>query len=64
MDYGNFATRQKRTLIKDLTGNLRAAQKIAELLASGEVVTRYNTKRLIDVSIIIGEDCPFTDDTK
>jgi LCP family protein required for cell wall assembly len=57
MDYGNFATRQKKTLIKDMTGNLRAAQKIADTLACGEVVTRYDAKRLIDVSVILGEDC-------
>jgi LCP family protein required for cell wall assembly len=57
MDYGNFATRQKKTLIKDLTGNLRAAQKISECLDCGEVVTRYDAKRLIDVSVILGEDC-------
>jgi LCP family protein required for cell wall assembly len=62
MDYGNFATRQKKTLIKDLTGNLRAAQKISDCLACGEVVTRYDAKRLIDVSVILGEDCPVQED--
>ncbi len=62
MDYGNFATRQKKTLIKDLTGNLRAAQKISDCLACGEVVTRYDAKRLIDVSVILGEDCPALED--
>ena len=57
IDWGNFSTRQKKTLIKDLTGDLRSAQRISEILKCGEVVTRYDEKRLIDISVILGEDC-------
>ena len=49
--------RQKKTLIKDLTGDLRSAQKVSDIISCGEVVTRYDAKRLIDLSIILGEDC-------
>ncbi|MCB4791995.1 MAG: LCP family protein [Elusimicrobia bacterium] len=57
IDWGNFTTRQKKTLIKDLTGDLRGAQRISEILNCGEVITRYDEKRLIDISVILGEDC-------
>lgn len=64
MDYGTFSVRQKKTLIKDLTGDLRAAQKISDIISCGEVITRYDTKRFVDISIILGEDCVLQDDDK
>jgi hypothetical protein len=57
IDYGNFSTRQKKSLIKDLTGDLRSAQTISDILSCGEVITRYDEKRLVDISVILGEDC-------
>jgi len=57
INYGTYGATQKKTLIKDLTGDLRAAQKIAEILSCGEVVTRYDDKRFIDISVTLGEDC-------
>ncbi|OGS19516.1 MAG: hypothetical protein A2219_08480 [Elusimicrobia bacterium RIFOXYA2_FULL_50_26] len=57
IEWGTFSVRQKKTLIKDLTGDLRSAQKISDIISCGEVVTRYDAKRLIDLSIILGEDC-------
>ncbi|MBN1823456.1 MAG: LCP family protein [Endomicrobiales bacterium] len=57
IQYGTFQVRQKKSLIKDLTGDLRSAQKISELLECGEVITRYDEKRFIDISVILGEDC-------
>jgi len=57
INYGTFSTRQKKTLIKDLTGDLRGAQKIAEIISCGEVVTRFDEKRYMDVSVTLGEDC-------
>lgn len=57
IDWGNFAVRQKKTLIKDLTGDLRSAQKLSDIISCGEVITRYDTKRLVDISVILGEDC-------
>jgi LCP family protein required for cell wall assembly len=63
IDWGTFSVRQKKTLIKDLTGDLRSAQRIADILACGEVVTRYDAKRFIDISVTLGEDC-IIDDTQ
>jgi len=57
IEWGTFSVRQKKTLIKDLTGDLRSAQKVSDIISCGEVVTRYDAKRLIDLSIILGEDC-------
>jgi len=57
INYGTYATTQKKTLIKDLTGDLRSAQRIAEILSCGEVITRYDAKRFIDISVTLGEDC-------
>ena len=62
INYGNYAARQKKTLIKDLTGDLRGAQKIADILSCGEVVTRYDAKRYIDISVTLGEDYNFKQD--
>lgn len=56
-NYGTYAASQKKTLIKDLTGDLRSAQKIAEIISCGEVVTRYDAKRFVDISVTLGEDC-------
>ncbi|MHB9154970.1 MAG: LCP family protein [Endomicrobiales bacterium] len=64
IDYGTFTVRQKKTLIKDLTGDLRSAQKISEIISCGEVVTRYDAKRFVDISVILGEDCSVGDDPK
>ncbi len=46
INYGTYATRQKKTLIKDLTGDLRSAQRIADILSCGEVVTRLRQQTL------------------
>lgn len=62
ISYGTFSTRQKKTLIKDLTGDLRSAQKIAEIISCGEVVTRFDEKRYMDISVTLGEDCNIKDD--
>jgi len=56
-DWGNYSTIQKKTVIKDLTDNLRAAQKISEIIQCGEVIERYDNKRFADISIEVGEDC-------
>lgn len=57
ISYGTFSTRQKKTLIKDLTGDLRSAQRISDIISCGEVVTRYDDKRYVDISVTLGEDC-------
>jgi len=64
INYGTFSTRQKKTLIKDLTGDLRSAQKISEIISCGEVITRYDDKRYVDISVTLGEDCSIKNDQK
>lgn len=56
-DWGTFSTRQKKTVVTDLTDSLRAAQKICEVIGCGEVIERYNNRRFVDISVILGEDC-------
>jgi hypothetical protein len=68
--YGNFSTRQQRTLVIDRSGRLRAAQAVADVMQAGfpagqgatvEVVSRINPSRQVDVSVILGEDYPLSD---
>lgn len=56
-DWGTYSIRQKKTVITDLTDNMRAANKIAEILACGDVITRYDYKHFADIKITLGEDC-------
>jgi LCP family protein required for cell wall assembly len=57
VEWGTISVNQKKSIIKDLTGNLRPAQRIADILQCGEVITRYDARRLVDISVILGEDC-------
>lgn len=56
--FGNFSTRQQRTLVIDRSGRLRPAQSVAQVLHSvnPEVVSRLEPARQVDVSVIIGND--------
>ena len=62
VEWGTLSVSQKKTLIKDLTGDLRSAQRISDIISCGEVVTRYDGKRFVDISVILGEDCEVADD--
>jgi hypothetical protein len=61
--FGNFATRQQRTLVIDRSGHLRPAQAVAEALraTSPEVVSRIDLSKQVDVSVILGNDASPTD---
>jgi polyisoprenyl-teichoic acid--peptidoglycan teichoic acid transferase len=56
--FGNFATRQQRTLVIDRSGQLRPAQAVADALRGvhPEVVSRVDLTRQVDVSVILGND--------
>lgn len=58
--YGNYSTRQHRTLVIDRTGNIWTAHTVARLLqaSDAEVVTRVDPARLVDVSVILGDGYP------
>lgn len=62
--YGTLAIQQRKTLIKDLTGDLGAAQRVVDIISCGEVVTRYEARRLFDISVTLGEDCTIADTKK
>jgi LCP family protein required for cell wall assembly len=56
---GDFSTRQSQTLIVDRSGDIRAAQAVAEALregGAGEVVSRPEPSLHVDVSVILGND--------
>ncbi|OGS21590.1 MAG: hypothetical protein A2252_12425 [Elusimicrobia bacterium RIFOXYA2_FULL_39_19] len=56
IDYKNTQTKSVKTIVVDRTGNLKTAQNIANLLNTEEIFTRYDSKRLVDISVYIGED--------
>ena len=56
---GDFSTRQNQTLVVDRSGNIRAAQAVAEALkddVNAEVVSRPEPALHVDVSVILGND--------
>ena len=56
---GDFSTRQSQTLIVDRSGDIRAAEAVAEALregGGGEVVSRPEPSLHVDVSVILGND--------
>jgi len=56
---GDFSSRQNQTLIVDRSGDVRAAQAVADALkdgAVGEVVSRPEPSLHVDVSVILGND--------
>ncbi|MFC1501183.1 LCP family protein [Elusimicrobiota bacterium] len=57
VEWGNFSVIQNKTLVKDLSGDLRTAQELADFLNCGEIITRFDSNRFADVSIILGKDC-------
>jgi len=63
VQFGNFATRQQRTLVIDRSGRLRPAQDVADVLRmiNPEVVSRVDLGRQVDVSVILGNDAVAVD---
>jgi LCP family protein required for cell wall assembly len=55
-DWGNYAARIKKSQVIDRVGNLSAAQKIAKILDIHEVITRYDSKLMVDLTVVLGED--------
>lgn len=56
--FGNASERRK-TIIYDRLGSIETARKVADLLGcpQAEPVTQVNTKKLVDVTVVLGEDC-------
>jgi len=57
VEWGTYSVRQKKTLIEDFSGDSKNAQNLAKIISCGEIVTKYDAKRYIDISVILGEDC-------
>lgn len=54
--WGNFGTYRNHTTIIDRTGNLKIAYRVAKLVGSNLVDTEIDKNRLVDISVVIGED--------
>lgn len=56
--WGNYLSRQQKTLVRDHKGESEQARTIANLLqpSGAKVFTRLETNPLVDIEIIIGED--------
>jgi LCP family protein required for cell wall assembly len=56
--WGNYESRQKRTLVRDHRGNAEEARAIAASLSvqGVEIFTRVEASPLVDVEVILGED--------
>ncbi|MFA5858237.1 MAG: LCP family protein, partial [Elusimicrobiota bacterium] len=60
LKWGNYGMVNSRTIVFDRIGsvsNYRQAQRVASLLPGSQVVTRIETSPMIDITIILGEDC-------
>jgi polyisoprenyl-teichoic acid--peptidoglycan teichoic acid transferase len=56
VSWGNYENIQKTTLVIDRTGDIRAAQAVAEKLSSAEIVSRIDKSKLVDITVIIGQN--------
>ena len=56
--YGN-TDKRARTIVYDRAGSLDAAQRITDLLGcpQAEAVTQMSSERLVDVTVVLAEDC-------
>jgi hypothetical protein len=56
---GNVA-RQERTVVYDRTGRFENAAAAARMLGcpTARPLTQVDIKRLVDVSVVLAEDCP------
>ena len=58
--WGNYASRQQRTSVRDRRGNMDQARAVLERLSAprAEVFTRLETDPFVDIEVILGEDMP------
>lgn len=62
--WGNWGTIVKNTRVIDRTGNLRHAQKVAACFTDPDVISSLEPTRMVDVTIVLGEDCLSLIDTE
>lgn len=58
--WGNYKSRMKRTIVRDHKGDTESARAVAAALATpkAEVFTQMESKPLVDIEVILGEDYP------
>ena len=54
--WGNYGSPKKYTMVIDRQGNSELAYKVAKVVGCNEVKTEIDKTRLVDLSIVIGED--------
>jgi len=54
--YGNAAQRRDTTVILVRTGDVGGGRRVARALGAGEVMTRSDGTRRVDVSVLLGRD--------
>ena len=59
MSVGNVV-KQERTVVYDRTGRFENAAAVARMLdcPAARALTQVDLKRLVDVSVVLAEDCP------
>ena len=64
--WGNYNSRQKRTLVRDLSGNDTEAKSVAFVLdmSQVEIYTQVQSGRWVDIEVILGENYTFPEDLK
>ena len=57
--YGNTETAAARTMVYDRTGRIEKASAVRDMLGcrAAGIVTQVNPKTLVDVSVLLAEDC-------
>jgi LCP family protein required for cell wall assembly len=63
VQWGNYTSRQKRTLVRDYRGNSQQAQALVGALGSLEIeiFTQLEEDPLVDIEVILGEDYRLTE---
>ncbi|OGR85081.1 MAG: hypothetical protein A2901_02265 [Elusimicrobia bacterium RIFCSPLOWO2_01_FULL_54_10] len=56
--WGNFASRQKKTFVRDHRGGSEAAQAVVRSLKTpnAEIFTRLEANPLVDLEVVLGQD--------
>jgi len=60
MSVGNAGGPLNRTLVYDRTGGFENAAAVRRMLgcAQAQALTQVDLKRLVDVTVVLAEDCP------
>ncbi len=54
--WGNYGEKKESTLLIDRCGDINKVQKVAKILTCRDIITHIEPARLVDVTVILGED--------